>query len=221
MKEEDLNATCLFQLPSNDYHNSESFWSSLFALYILALSNSQKELIIPAYNYHHDDSTGHWFFEQDGNFQIPPGLSFHNVIVEGKVNHHSFPGIDKIDNEYLNLQPDIIITRQREIYIIEIKTVGHRIGKQKSLYERLVKFLNEREFHVELFFLLSIGHESKSDWRLLRNNEESQFRILLWERILEDIVKNTDELGRCLGDISKYYEKIEFEDWEDKKNQTI
>jgi hypothetical protein len=218
MEDKGLNATHLFKSPKEGYHSSESFWTSLFAFYILTSLTSQKELIIPAYRYCHDGSTGHWWYEQDGCFQLPSGLSLNHVIVEGKINSHSFPGIGQINKEYLNLRPDIIVIRKREICIVEIKTVGHRIGKQKFLYERLVNFLKEREFHTELFFLLSIGHESESDWRLLRKNEESQFRILLWERVLEDIVRNTTELGGCLGNISKYYESIKLEGWADKKN---
>lgn len=196
------NATDLFIKPDRAYHNSESFWTSLFALYILGVSNSGAERI-PAYQH-----TNRGEFRKDGFLKIPSGLKFEDVVVEGGIGDISFfkkAGFN--GNEILEdfwFKPDVVIRADsKKVIVIEIKTVGHHLGEhQKNNYVNFTKFLNERGCNAELYFLLSCGHEKNSDWELLtEKGEQLEYKILLWEDVLKGIDVHTIELKKCFSGI--------------------
>lgn len=201
------NATYLFEKPERNFHNSESFWSSLFAIYILITSNSKDPISIPIYKYRVVENK--WRFEPSGELSIPPGLSYHNVVVEGKINESSFENMPNIPPELYDIRPDIIIKHNKMVHIVEIKTIGHKIGEyQKSNYEKLVNKLKENGYEANLYFLLSVGHEHESDWAMLAKDD---IKILLWEDVLKLICNSTKELRHCFGNITEYYENIGLE----------
>jgi hypothetical protein len=117
-------------------------------------------------------------------------------------------------NDFQYISPDIIIhTNKKSIIIIEAKTVGSKVGNyQKKLYQNLAKYLQDKDFEPQLYFIISACHEEKYDLEILSHNDNNQklfpFKILLWEQIFKDLhEKNSGSfLDRCLGDIKQYYE---------------
>lgn len=203
------NMTYLFEQPRSKHHNSESFWTSLFALHILSLSQSQQDKYIPTYRFQVEGKE--WKFTQhETSFCVPPSLLFTDVVVEGGINETTFKGVS-IDNELYAIKPDIIVQKDKKISIIEVKTTGrHCIGAhQKSLYDKLIVLLGKNGYKADLFFLMSVGHEKNSDWELLQKNPAA--KILLWEKVLEEICNSKNTLGQCLGDQSQYYKSVELE----------
>lgn len=204
------NATWLFIEPSRDHHNSESFWTTFFALYILGSSRSG-ELSIPVFHYIEDSE--YWKFEKADPLKIPANLDRQNIVVEGKIKSQ----IANIKLDFpINLQyisPDIIINTGKNIIIIETKTVGSKIEDyQKELYQNLAKYLQDKHFKPQLYFLISAGHEEINDFKILSHNDNNQrlfpFKLLLWEQIFKDLHEKFPDsfLDLCLGDIQKYYE---------------
>lgn len=186
------NGTDLFVRPSREYHHSEHFWSSFFALYILESSRSG-EVILKAKKHTKENR-----FCDDGELNITSKLKFDDLIVEGNIGDVTFfkkVGFNKtgFQEEYLSIKPDIVIRdttpTKEKVIIIEVKTVGHKIGRyQKILYEKLIAFLRENGCAAELYFLLSSGHENNRDWDLLTEGEKpSLFKLLLWEDVFKKI----------------------------------
>lgn len=208
-----INATSLFEKPSRAHHNCESFWATYFALFILNMSKSDRTHRIPAYQYREEETK--WSFDHSGYLEVPSGLDFENIVVEGMIRPGFVKGLEEpVPKDVQYLRPDILVRDIDPIIIIEVKTIGHDIGSyQKECYEKLSSFLRKHGFNVELFFLISAGHEFNSDFRILRGNQakSNQFRILLWEQFFKYISEqcSNEFLTTCLGDVSKYYKDEE------------
>lgn len=202
----DKNATYLFGRPNSRFHSSEQFWSSLFALLILNLSNSEGMFQIPAYRFFQDKEK--WVYKHDEYFVIQKGLKLENVVVDGKITDAIFPDMKPLSNELSGIRPDIFIHKDKRIEIIEVKTIGaHLLSGQRNNYLNLRKFFNENQFQVGLYFLLSIGHEKDNDWTTLQDTGqgENPFKILLWEDVLKCIDENTKEFKNSLGELFAFY----------------
>ena len=117
------NVTYLFLKPNDTYHNSESFWTSLFAIYIHWLSQSvTADKIVPAYQYQDDGKR--WSFKplaEKDSFHVPAKLSFSDIVMEGGITEQTFDGIQDIDNKLYSIKPDIIIQNKKKISLIEVK----------------------------------------------------------------------------------------------------
>lgn len=196
--EKPLNATYLFQEPKRHFHNSEDFWTSLLALFILYSSNSGKTLSLPI------------CYCKDGNFggtsdflTLPFGLSYEDIIVDGKITNHAFNHIS-IPNEFYHLRPDLCIIKGEKIIFIENKTIGARLrNSQKELYERLVDFIKNanQKYDASVYFLVSVGYEGNRS--VLENGMP---KLLIWEHILK-MMDNTDWIKTCFFgiDLEQYY----------------
>lgn len=164
---------------------------------------------IPAYQYRRDGRE--WCFDMDGALRIPTGLDFRQIVVKGKVRPGFLPGLRRNPpNELLDLRPDILIQSGQQAILIEVKTVGHELGRhQKESCERLATYLTENGYRASLFFLISAGHESRKDWDLLVSISPASFpfRLLLWEQVLKQVYQQQPEsiLALCLGDTTLYY----------------
>ena len=202
------NATYLFEKPDRDLHNSESFWTSLFGLFLLECSMKCKKVTIPTYRFYKYDN-GKWEFKEDEDFNMPFNLSFQDVIVEGIIKSSIFPDIP--DN-LTNIKPDLLVLHRdenelKDVFIFEIKTIGAHIH-QKDLYEGLLDYFQCKGYNVVLFFLLSIGHENNSDWSKLAEKQhmirKNPFRIIFWEDVLKVLCSNSDSFSYILEDIKSY-----------------
>jgi len=201
------NATYLFQEPNRNHHNSESFWTSFFALYLLHLSKQANTPEIPAYKCNLKD--GKRRFETDGILNIPKGLDYRNVVVEGGIRDGFVPNLSSpIPQNLYNLKPDIIIQKNSEIIVIEVKTIGASIAnQQKENYEQITEFLNQNGYKASLYFLISAGYEHSIDNLSYNSSNIDTFKLLIWEQIFKHIFTYNPEslLAKYLGDITDYY----------------
>lgn len=206
------NATWLFIEPSRNFHSSESFWTSLFALHVLMASAKITQLKIKCFQY--VENGRKWGFEDDGYLTIPEGVKFSNIVVEGSIRNGF---LDKLKSDVpknlLNLRPDVLIFNENRVIIVEVKTVGNKIGDyQLNCYLELADFIGANGYSVELYFMISAGHEVKNDLRLLRQNADvhNKFKLILWEHILKQVCEEEpiSPLATCLGDIAVYYKQF-------------
>ena len=203
------NATDLFIQPSRAYHSSESFWTSFFALCLLGESRERLPLRIPAFNCVIDGKHGH--FQPDGELVVPRAPDRTEVIVEGKVRPGLLPRVSNVPNELLELRPDIIVRMEDSRFIVEVKTVGHELGwYQTECYEKLRDFFSRQGYRVDMYYLLSAGHEKDRDFTLLKHDSSvpGRFRILLWEKVFEYLRSQAPRspFVDALGEISEFYE---------------
>jgi len=203
------NATYLFIEPHRKHHHSESYWTSLFSLYLLYLSKTQKNTSLPAFKLIKED--GQSCFRPDGYLHVPKDMDFSNIIVEGRFGQAAIPDDKNVEipKNLLNLKPDIFIVKNDQIIIIEVKTIGSYLTNyQKERYEEIYIFLIQRGYKLQLYFLLSAGHEQKNiDLLEYHPSNISTYKILLWEHIFKHMYENNSESSfcKCLGDISRYY----------------
>jgi hypothetical protein len=202
------NATDPFIHPSRDYHSSESFWTSFLALSLVTQSRVSSPLRIPAFQCVMEGK--HGCFEPDEHLVVSRPLQRSEVVVEGKVRPGFLPRVPAVPNELLDLRPDLVITADDSIIIIEVKTVGHDLGRyQKKCYDNLETFLAGHNYTVAMYCLLSAGHEKDRDFEILKKDPESpsRFRLLLWEKVVEYLDTQAPRLPLvdALGDICEYY----------------
>ncbi len=206
------NATYLFRTPSDGHHHSESFWTSLFAIALLLGSRAKDGFEVPAFHFKRCEETKEWLFEQDGSLAIMTPLEWSQVVVEGKLRPGFVPDLaEPLPQDLWDLRPDILIRIGRQITLIEVKTVGHHLGEyQKLCCERIASYLQRNGYSVDLFFLISAGHESRKDWELLLRltSEAARFRLLLWEKILRvlDTLESTRALASTMPPLREYIE---------------
>jgi hypothetical protein len=203
------NATYLFIQPSRNYHCSESFWSSFFALCLLCESRVRPPLRIPAFNCVIEGKHGH--FQPDGELVVPRALERSEVVVEGKVRSGFLPRVSTVPNELLDLRPDIMVRMEDSLIVVEVKTVGHELGwYQKECYEKLQDFASRQGYRVDMYYLLSAGHEKDRDFTLLKHDSivPGRFRLLLWEMVFAYFASRAPRspLIDSLGDIAEFYQ---------------
>ena len=201
------NATYLFQKPNRNYHNSESFWTVFFALYLIEISKSNHHLNIPAYQ--HRKRNNRRCFDPDGDLVVPNDLFFKNIVIEGRITKDFVKKLkEPIPKDLSNLKPDIIIQTKDEIIIVEVKTIGSEItNHQKECYLQIKQLLKDNGYNVSLYFLISAGYEGNLDILDSGASELQEFKILLWEQIFKHLFKYNSNslLAKYLGDIEKYY----------------
>jgi len=190
------NATWLFEKPYPDMHSSESLWTSLFSIFIICASQKSIQFDFPLY---YIDDQDHYYpkLKAGKSFKILPSLSFdRNIIVEGNMSYNVF---QDLPGELSSLRPDIMILKDEQPSImIEVKTTGrHRIGtRQLGLYEKMQEFF----CNLQVYYLISCGHESNSDLDLLAKAKSD---ILLWEDIFPQILQSRFLLNDCLKGIDR------------------
>lgn len=129
-----MNATHLFEQPHPNFRNSESFWSSLFAIQILKASSCDGlELEIPVHRY--CETAQKWWFEPIESLVVPAHLGFNSAIVEGRLRTGFVPcATENLPMAYNDLRPDIVLKWNNAVSVIETKTLGARITQKDSLY---------------------------------------------------------------------------------------
>lgn len=199
------NATDLFRQQEEKYwRNRESFWSSLFAIQILA---AKSQLKIPVHEYKQEDKEN-WWFEEKESLVLPAGLTFFDVIVEGNIRMDRLVGEHNKDFE--NLRPDILIIEKEDkaIHIIETKTVGASISSKERLYIELRDWLREKKLKAEAYLLLSAGHEKNNEIQKLSKEEwKVPKKIILWESFFEAIEEQVEKslISGLIPGLSDYY----------------
>jgi hypothetical protein len=177
-----LNATHLFERPHRYCHNSESWWSAFFSLFLLYQARNHPAFYLPIKRCATDSE-----FPEIGRLACV-GLQFSDVIVENPLNAQSF-GLPEWPTTYQGLSPDLTIFErsQRRVTFIETKTIGAEI-KEETLHKYLgaCEYLGEKGWTASLCFLLSHGYEKPSQWNLIAEHE---LRVILWEDVLRAVAK--------------------------------
>lgn len=202
-----MNATHLFLLPHLNFRNSESFWSSLFAVQILDASCTGVILRIPVFVY--QETVQRWWFEQVDPLVVPAGLGFASAIVEGNLRTGFIPSVSAtLPNEFNNLRPDIVLTWGNNVSVIETKTSGARIYEKESLYVGLCNWLTAHGCVAEPFLLLSAGNQPAKDVRMLAREEwKGPRKLILWEKFFQTVEDQlaTSLISRLIPNLSRYY----------------
>lgn len=130
------------------------------------------------------------------------GASYANLICDARLHGEPFD-VSDWSNEFLHLRPDVTYIRslaERRVVFVETKTIGASVKGNVELYSRLVEFLRGCGWSVELYYLLSVGHEEQKDWARLATVGAS---IIRWEDVF-DAAKETP-LGQIFGEpLSNY-----------------
>ena len=185
-----LNATYLFQKPYRGFHNAESWWTAYFTMLILWGNENDSPITLKSYR-----------TDADGNLTQSGSVSFSdatygNLIADARLHGEPF-GISQWPDEYLHLRPDVTFLRSQEdrkVTFIETKTIGANAKGNVELYSRLANFLVSNGWEVELYYLLSEGHEATKDWPALQVNSAS---IIKWEDVFKAAAPSP--LGKLFG----------------------
>lgn len=172
----DLNATYLFERPYRYCHNSESWWTAFFSMLVLYKSNTEPSFSLPIKTY----TTASRFTRID--WLACAGLQFSDIVVESPLNAQTF-NLPEWSTDYQNIKPDltIVMREQKTVTFIEVKTIGAGIARNLQLYENLCQHLQTSGWKASICYLLSCGHETNTDWRLL---ERHSVCVILWEDVL-------------------------------------
>jgi hypothetical protein len=207
-----MNATDLFLLNHENFHSSESSWSSLFAYQILDASRQGVELRIPIFVYR--QAQGRWYFEeQENGLLLPPHLNFSSVVIEGKFRTGCIPGMsDPLPMKFNDLRPDVTLLLDSSLALIETKTIGARITQKEQLYFDLCEWLIGQGISAKPYILLSAGHQPDSDVCGLCDAQWKQVpTLILWEQFFKAIEQQVRDplVSRLIPNLKRYYEPEE------------
>ena len=207
-----MNATDLFLLHHENFHNSESSWSSLFAYQILDASREGTAFRIPVFVYR--ETQDRWYFEEQKNgLLLPPQLDFSSVIIEGKLRTGCIPGMrDPLPMKFNDLRPDITLLLGSSVALVETKTVGARITQKEQLYFDLCEWLIGQGISAKAYILLSAGHQPDSDVSGLTDTRwKEPPTLILWEQFFKSIEQQVRDplLSRLIPNLKQYYEPEE------------
>jgi len=181
-----MNATDFFEKVQGDRSlpaSSESFWTAIFALFLLHIASKNDELRVWK-----PTSTGlrPWYEPQVQKLPLSV-LDFSGLAVEpcSVVDIWRDAGVDSTLG---GISPDIVAristSPNKTFLLIENKiTSGATLNpNQISVYPRLIEFLKGRD-DVRLLVLQSVGCSQRlySATRFLRSKLLDKFGILLWE----------------------------------------
>jgi hypothetical protein len=191
-----MNATYLFQQPFREFHHSESWWSAFFSLFLLDEAQAPTPRRLPVWRYLHRDR--YW---RSGEFDVA-GLHFSNVVVEGSLCARPFDCLS-LPQEYRALKVDLVLIRDRRVTLIETKTIGASIANNLLRYVALTDYLRSQGFEADLYHLLSYGHETRNDWRLI---SQHKVPFIFWEDVFW--LASSTRWSHTLGiDLNQYTER--------------
>jgi len=192
------NSTYLFA-HKNGFSHSESRWNAIAQLAMVWMGRHGKQLGVYRSKYE-SKYTSEWL-RSDKKLSFS-GWNSKNTIVEGRLNNKLFE-IESWSEDYDNISPDIVHIDQtsKKVVMIEVKTIRSSIKSNLNLYRRLADAINSSKvWSCEMYYLLSYGHETLTDWKLL--NEKGE-KILLWEELFFTIAES-DLAPYIDSDLSQY-----------------
>ena len=197
-----LNATYLFEEKKSDVrlpelpHKSESFWTAIFALFLLHLGNIKTgkgelsifQCIAPR------PSQRPWYERRYKNPILNlAGLQFKNLTVEPPSLAGRWFGPEEVPPGIGGFRPDVVIAPRQSnsvpnYILIENKTDGSNLTKrQMDNYTNLLSFLSNNKINCEFLLLLSVGNNIDKSARKLQEKLKDKFGLLLWEDILRQM----------------------------------
>ncbi len=209
-----LNATYLFEKDDGPLPSSESFWSTLFSMYLLHLSATDTTNKIVTTWFCKDEGPPWFERTPDDAWLNVDGLTSNNIAVEpnGLVGLWKNSKINS-DPYFTGINPDIVFRIPLKnggfrYTLIEnkVKTDADLNSNQKSSYPDLIKRLRKEEgIECSLFLLQSLGADKMFKSSLMLQNEflhGNQFGIILWEDVI-----------RCMKRDSFFIKGIDFAEW--------
>lgn len=184
-----MNATHLFE----QFRHSESYWTSLFALFLRWLSATENNRTINLWNFNYDERS--WKYEKSGEDLDCRGLGFGDILVERNLGE--FLGVKTKTAK----KPDLILCHPGgKLTIIENKTIRHKIGEQIALYHRILESANAS---YRILLLVSLGYEMKEDWKTV--SARGLPSLILWEEILQLLGENNLPFSKVFDvDLTQY-----------------
>jgi hypothetical protein len=194
---------------------SESFWTTLFGLYLL--EGVEKE----------SDSFGVNVYEHNSNTQLPPyyklrqgsprfvpgAISMCNVSIEpttAKTQSFLTATCGGLNLPCFGIRPDILINgvgSQPNLTFIECKTSTDMQANQIENYTTMINGLNSRGVRCQLFLLASKGMSDVLDKQVrdLGKSLGRNFGLILWEDVLVHMIEMRFHVpGVGLNDWKKY-----------------
>ncbi len=165
------NATDLFELRRKEKRlpdSSESFWTTLFGLFLLHVAkNGSKGSELQVWRCS-DSHEAPWF---EPRRNLPPldltGLDFDSLTVEpiGKSMSQYFWTVAKVPLKIARFEPDLVLevsgTQQggnTKYIFIENKTEGPLQRNQTENYPQLINYLSQKGVGTEFLLLVSVGN---------------------------------------------------------------
>jgi hypothetical protein len=188
-----MNATDFFEKNKGDRsfpRSSESFWTSIFALFLLHLSSNEHG-IVGLDVWKPTQGQGHWYERKKERVPfLVKDLRFENLAVEPRTLLGVWPKVE-FNINLTGISPDIILRlndgprRWRYVLIENKVATGASLGSnQCTAYPDLVRRLNEEGTKCELLLLKSIGiSQAYRDALTLEARIEKYFGLLLWEDV--------------------------------------
>ena len=188
-----MNATYLFQKPFCEFHSSESYWSAFFALFLLNETRAPVPRRLPI-----------WRYTEPDKYRLSDELDLRDITLDGLVVEGSLCGrpfnLPSWPMEYNSLKVDVVLIRGRRLTLIETKTIGASIARNLLLYLAVAEHLRTQGWQAEVYHLISYGHETENDWKLI---SQHQLQLLFWEDVFR--LASSTPLGHMLGvDLNEY-----------------
>lgn len=193
------NITNLFEETSGLPNSSESFWTSLFALYVLHLGATNGT--VKVWERLDSDKAPYYRLRKGSSLLDLSGLKLENVSVEPKAMARYFKSVADLSDKDSGFAPDVVLSRPSSrssgpMYIVVENKITQRLQKnQMQNYPRLVQSLNKKGIEAEFLLLMSVGFEKiDSQAKVLKTQLGPRFGLLLWE----DIIRGMSSSGFVL-----------------------
>jgi len=192
-----LNATDLFIQPllgeeiGLQLQPSESFWTSIFALFLLHLgSQPRQNSTLPVYQCRLT-SAAPWYERRSAAPElIMEGLKFDGIVVEPR----TLKGFSGAPETISGIRPDLFFTikmetDKRKYCFVENKTVGNLNSNQLQAYPKFINYLSGQNYDCEYLLLLSVGCSNKTfrEAQGLQARLQGHFGLLLWEEVFRQM----------------------------------
>jgi len=217
----ELNATYLFELTKGKSEQefalpcSESFWTTVFTLFLLG--HSEQIGSIRVWHYQRQKP---YFKSSQGRIFDLRGLHASHIAVEPSVASHirHFGELVNDSSEevarWSGFRPDLLVRRpltdgRHKYTFVEVKTGSISAASQLENYSALISELTRKRIPCEFFFLCSVGGKAL-DTSVLSFQQmadlNEKFAVLLWEEVfLEMAALSFQPLGTEI-DWTKYSE---------------
>lgn len=185
-----MNMTDFFEEASGLPKSSESFWTCLFALYLLHLGKTKGSIKVWE---RLDSNKAPYYGRRKGSpwFDLS-GLRFEDVTVEPKTLARHLKLVAKLSAEEAGFEPDVVLVRpssslsKRRYVFIENKITQKLQPNQIENYPKLIGSLNKKGIEAEFLLLMSIGsNEVDNQARgALKTQLGPRLGLLLWEDVI-------------------------------------
>ncbi len=193
-----MNATHLYEKVRGDRSLpplSESFWTAIFAFFLLHLSKAHPEPTVTAWRVI-DSSARPWYERKLASAGLRlKGLSFSAIAVEPLTVMLVWPAA-KLDIKLTGIAPDIVLRLEEEMgktryALVENKvTTGAMLNaNQLSTYPALSHSLAAQGIECQFFVLHSVGCSQRlyAATKTLQMHLEDRFGVLLWEDVFRQM----------------------------------